>query len=176
VSADIDRVVAQHAIRDLLLRYCRGVDRRQYDVVRSCYHDDATDDHGDYTGGVDGFIDHVRKQVERYESTMHFVGNMLIEPDARLRRARSETYTIAFHRLAPRGNTPARDFVVGLRYVDDLDVRSGEWRIAARVCVIDWTRLDAVAPRGWSPTAAYVVGRADGTDAVFAPSLRDLGR
>lgn len=31
------------------------------DLIRSCYHPDAIDDHGDYVGGVDGFIEYARE-------------------------------------------------------------------------------------------------------------------
>ncbi|MEY3566868.1 MAG: hypothetical protein RLZ19_882, partial [Actinomycetota bacterium] len=47
---NIDEVVAREHIRDVVYRYARGVDRRDFDLVRSCYHPDATDDHGPFTG------------------------------------------------------------------------------------------------------------------------------
>jgi hypothetical protein len=43
-------VVAQQQTRDACYRYCRGVDRRDVELVRSCYHPDATDHHGEYHG------------------------------------------------------------------------------------------------------------------------------
>jgi hypothetical protein len=47
-DAELRGVVDQFAIRDLLLRYARGIDRRDLDLVRSCYHADAVDEHGSY--------------------------------------------------------------------------------------------------------------------------------
>jgi hypothetical protein len=165
------KLLDQQEIRDVCYRYCRGIDRRQFDLVRSCYHPDATDDHGDYKGGVDGFIDYVTVGLRRWVSTNHFLGNMLIEP--RADQARVETYAIAFHRFAARAERPERDFIAGIRYVDDFERRDGEWRIATRVCVVDWTRSDEVS----HPIVIgdeHVRGRTDRDDPVFAPRLADL--
>jgi SnoaL-like domain len=140
--ARVARMLDHHEIREVLLRYCRGIDRRDYDLVRSCYHPDATDDHGDFRGGVG---------------------------DAG--RARAESYLVAHHHLAASRTKPERDFVAGLRCVDDLERRNGEWRIAARVCAFEWSRIDPVAPNGWSPVPGATVGRCDRSDVVYAPSI-----
>ena len=169
----IDALLAERAIRDVVLRYCRGIDRRQFDIVRECYHPDAHDEHGDFTGTVDAFIVHAATALDAFETTTHFAGNILVElnPDDS-HRARCEAYVTAIHRIAPRGTAPARDHVVGLRYIDDFEQRNGQWRIANRICVFDWTRTDPVA--GWQFTDAFRRGRADRDDIVFAPSLRSL--
>lgn len=161
------RMMDQQEIRDVVYRYCRGIDRRDYDLVRSCYHPDATDDHGDFRGGVDDFIAYVQRGLPRFERTMHFIGNVLIEPVGD--RARAESYLVAYHHLRASSSKPERDFVAGLRYVDDFERRQGEWRIAARVCVFEWSRIDVVAPGGWSAAPGATLGQADRSDLVFAP-------
>ena len=56
---------------------------------------------------------------------------------------------------------------MGLRYVDVLERRDGEWRIADRRCVFDWTRRDAIVGRvGASPTEA-LRGSRDRNDTVY---------
>ncbi len=165
MDAALIRLVDDQAIREVVYRYCRAIDRRQFDTVRSCYHPDATDDHGAYKGGVDGFIAHCQAGLTRYERTMHFTGNLYVEIDGL--KAKSEAYTIAFHRLKAREDRPARDHVVALRYVDDFEKRAGEWRIARRVCLFEWTRTDPV-PKGWDFTPGFVMGRPDGSDPVVA--------
>ncbi|MHB8465968.1 MAG: nuclear transport factor 2 family protein [Acidimicrobiales bacterium] len=172
MRTDQDRMadlLAQGEIRDVLFRYCRGIDRRRYDLVRSCYHADATDDHGDYAGGLDGFITHAETNLPRFVRTMHFLGNILIEVEGR--RARSEAYCLAFHHLRANDRKPARDFVVGLRYVDDFEDRGDGWRIASRVCVFEWTRIDAVADGGYEFPARAHLGRFGSDDVVFASVL-----
>jgi hypothetical protein len=172
-ASSLANLIAQQEIRDVLHRYCRGVDRRQWELVRSCYHVGATDSHGVYDGDAGGFIDVARVGMTRYESTMHFMGNPCIEITGDT--ARSETYTIAYHRLAG-GSTPSRDLTIGLRYVDDFAYRAGKWKIATRICVYEWSRIDEVQPGGMKFTSAFWRGRADSTDVVFADSLADLSR
>ncbi|MDO8364184.1 MAG: nuclear transport factor 2 family protein [Actinomycetota bacterium] len=165
----VARMLDQQEIRDVVYRYCRGIDRCDYDLVRSCYHPDATDDHGDFRGGVEEFIAYVQRGLPRFERTMHFIGNSLIEVEGD--RARAESYLVAYHRLRPSSTKSQRDFSVGLRYVDDFERRDGEWRIAARVCAFEWARIDPVAVPGWEPAATATMGRRDGTDPVSAPSI-----
>jgi hypothetical protein len=167
-------LLAKQDIRDVMARYCRGVDRRDYDLIRSCYHPDAVDNHGEYVGGVDGFIAHVESNLGRFERTMHFLGHILVEVDGN--RARSESYAVAYHRLPERGEKPERDYVVGFRYVDDFEARGGEWRIANRVCVFEWSRMDPVPVGSNRFGPEFVMGSTDGDDPVFAPSLGDLRR
>jgi hypothetical protein len=173
LTARLERMADEHEIRAVYYRYCRGIDRRQYDLVRSCYHPDAIDEHGDFRGTLDEFIDMVRHGLPRYQSTNHFIGNLLIEVGSDGETARGEAYTIAFHRLFPRGDKPARDYLVGLRYIDDLTKRDGQWRIAHRVCAFDWTRTDPVLP-GWEFSELFRRGSPTLDDPVFAPKLADL--
>ena len=168
----LSRAIDREEIREVIYRYCRGIDRLQYDLVRSCYHPDGTDDHGDYRGGVDGFIDYITAGLGYWERTMHFVGNVLIEPDGDM--ARAESYAVTYHRQAPRGDKPALDFVGGVRYVDDFERRHGEWKILTRVCLVDWTRTDPVSSKGWRRPEDYTQPHRDRTDPVFAHRLRDM--
>ena len=46
-------------IYDCIMRYCRGIDRLDREMLLSAYHSDAIDDHGVYIGGIEGFADHV---------------------------------------------------------------------------------------------------------------------
>jgi hypothetical protein len=170
----LERLLAHQEITTVLYRYCRGIDRRDLDLVRSCYHPDAVDDHGEYVGNVDGFIAHVAANIGRFERTMHFVGNILIEIDAEGVGARTESYIIAHHHLRAGHGKPERDFLVWLRYVDDFERRNGEWRIANRVCVFEWSRMDAAAPNPHQFSETHRRGRADDGDIVFAPSLANL--
>lgn len=157
------------AIRQVIYTYCRGIDRRQMDIVRSCYHPDATDHHGDYRGGVDGAIEHFERELSRWDSTSHFIGNVLIDVEDTV--ARVESYALAHHRRNTTSEKLGIDFVAGVRYVDDFEQRNGEWRISTRVIVVDWTRTDELSARGWTRPAHYAQpGRED--DPVFTNDLR----
>ena len=57
MASDLDPRLAglldKQEIEEVVLRYCRGIDRRDFDLVRSCYHPDARDRHGSFDGTVD---------------------------------------------------------------------------------------------------------------------------
>ena len=160
-----DELVDRELIRDLVQRYARGVDRRDFELVRSCYHADAVDEHGPYVGGVDGFIEFLREQLARWSVTQHVIGNSLIELDGP--SARVETYAVAYHRTVVMADRPVRDLTAGCRYVDRMEKRDGRWGIVHRVVVMDWSRLDDVDPRSVDPNDGYERGRLWPDDASY---------
>ena len=101
-------------IEEVVLRYCRGIDRRDFELVRSCYHPDARDRHGSFDGTVDEYIAWVDGLTARYRFTMHLVGNVLIElGDADV--AACETYGVSLH--ASDDPRPFMNMATGFRYV-----------------------------------------------------------
>ena len=162
----VEVLLHEHAIRQVLYRYCRGIDRRDFALVRSCYHADATDDHGNFQGGVDAFLDYAQAQLSRFDHTMHVIANVLIEQEGD--RARSEAYTLAHHHVPADSRKPERHFVVGLRYVDRFEHRGGRWAIAERTCVFEWARVDPVGHAFTFPPT-YQMGEAFPADPVFRP-------
>ena len=158
-------LVDERAIRVVLLRYCRGVDRMDRDLVRSCYHDDAVDDHGTFRGTADEYVEWAFRLLGRYRTTMHFLGNMLIEPDETDGdRAFAETYGIAIHRSDDPD--PRRNLRIGFRYIDRFERRAGEWRIAQRVCTTEWVDVDD-PERRWPLADDITQGRRDRNDPVY---------
>jgi len=164
-----ERLWAESEIRRVLLRYARGIDRLDLDLVRSCYHPDATDSHGSFDGTADEFVTWVERVLLRYDATMHFLGNPLVEladgdPDRSPTTAVVETYGMAFHRTA--GGPPERNLVTGFRFVDRFECRAAEWRIARRVAVTEWSRVDH--EHDWWPVPDGMLrGRRDRTDPVY---------
>jgi len=130
------------AIKDVHLRYCRGVDRMDFDLIRSCYHPDAIDDHGEFIGGIDAFIEYARENLPTFLSTNHCVCNQLVEVNGAV--AFAEHYGIAYHRLAADAEQEERDWIATIRYVDRFEKRDGEWRIAHRRSLVDSDRIDMV--------------------------------
>src|SRR3954447_13570891 len=98
-------------ITDALHRYCRGIDRMDAELIRSAYHDDGYDDHGDYfRGTVDDYVPWVLDLLgQRFVSTMHVLSNISIEfPDREsgdvADKAYVESYLIAYHVTAGTGS------------------------------------------------------------------------
>jgi ketosteroid isomerase-like protein len=138
-DAQVRALLDKLEIYELLARYARGIDRRDWDLVRSCYHEDAIDDHGAYHGDVDGFIAWVAERHARIEQSMHFLGNVLIELDGDV--AFSETYLTTFAHETSAG-APTQYAHSGCRYVDRLERRdNGPWRIAERHVVLEFSHV-----------------------------------
>lgn len=162
MAMTIEDLLARQEIADVILRYARGIDRLDLELVRSCYHPDAYDDHGAFKGTVDEFVDAASSFLPRWTATQHFMGNMLIEVDRDV--AKAETYAVAYHRREAADGT-GKDDVMGIRYVDRFERRGGDWKIAHRVVVTEWRRVDPVAgARGRDHVGVW--GRRDATDAI----------
>lgn len=139
------RLLDESAIRALIARYSHAIDRLDWDELRSCYHDDAVDLHGDdFAGGIDTYIEWLHEHLPvANDATMHFTGTQSIEVDGDV--AWAETYCLALHRLSATADAPTRDAVRPVRYVDRLERRHGEWRIARRTCIYEPGRIDGLA-------------------------------
>jgi hypothetical protein len=154
LSARLRTLLDRQEIADVVARYCRGIDRRDFDLVRACYHPDGADRHTGFSGGIDEYITWLASVLADYPATQHLVGQQLIEIQGDI--ARCETYGIATHWVGPTGD-PRLDYTSGFRYVDRMERRGGEWRIAERLAVRDWTRKETgqfVPREGEGPTGA----------------------
>jgi hypothetical protein len=144
MAKTIDDVIAESEIKDVHLRYCRANDRLDAELMRSCFHPDAVIElHKPFT--VDEFIAFGGTALSHFTVTWHNTGNQLVEVDGDA--AWAEHYTISSHRIAASAAGPERDYVASGRYIDRMERRGGEWRIAKRVMLVDFTRLDANPPQ-----------------------------
>ncbi len=158
----VDALLSRQQIADVIYRYARGIDRRDFELVRSCYHSDAYDDHGSFKGTVSDFVAAADSFTARWTATQHFMGNMLIEIEGEV--ARAETYAVAYHRRED-ADGHGKDDVMGIRYVDRFERRSGVWRIAYRVVATEWRRVDLVSgARGRGQTGVW--GTRDANDVL----------
>jgi 3-phenylpropionate/cinnamic acid dioxygenase small subunit len=140
--AAVQRLLDEAAIRDVVHRYARGVDRCDWELVRACFHPDGIDDHGRYRGDVEGFITWLQETLDRFVSASHLIGNVLIEVDGDT--AWAESYCWALHRVKADDAGVVRDHLVNARYCDRFERRDGEWKIAERVAVFEPGRNDVV--------------------------------
>jgi SnoaL-like domain len=163
MSTDIEKqlrfLLDREAIRDVLMRYCYGADRCDESMLQSVYWPDATDDHGVFSGTVSEYIPYLLKAAGQMDQMQHLVGNMLIRNT--VDAASCESYFVAYHR-AKNEYGKTIDMVVGGRYLDELQQRSGEWRIIRRKVVFDWFRNfedSADWSRGFNGTGVGMGGR-----------------
>jgi hypothetical protein len=133
---DLQTLADREAIREVLARYCRGIDRCDLELLKSVYWPDGTDDHGSFSGNAWQFAEYVIPALSAMKQTMHQISNIVIELEGAV--ARCETYCVAYHLLpSDEGDV---EMTVGGRYLDRLERRAGEWRIASRVYVMDWNQ------------------------------------
>jgi hypothetical protein len=181
MNAALQALIDKDQIRDVLLRYARGVDRRDWTLVRAAFFEDGHDDHADFKGTRDEFVAWVR---ERHDSpglltSTHFLGNCLVE-FASDSVAAVETYFAARLEIAPTASEHramldakhansahnSRVEVFG-RYVDRFEKRDGEWRIAQRRSVFDAIQSQSVDAADNALNPAWLLGRRDPHDPVF---------
>jgi len=162
--SELRRLVDAEAIRDVVRRYCRGIDRMDLALVRSCYHPDAVDDHGTFVGSVDEYLAWVERLLARYDATFHLVANQLVEVDGDV--ARCETYGVAHHRSSDPD--PKLNLTIGFRFLDRFERRDATgWRIARRVATTEWVQ-QVTAAQTWPIPEDITVGRRGPDDPLYA--------
>jgi len=81
-GAAVQAMLDKEAIREVSLRYTRGIDRHDADLLRSAYHADACDDHGAFIGSGADFVDYAnRTHAQNWGTHQHHVTNQLIDLD-----------------------------------------------------------------------------------------------
>lgn len=179
----VQRLADRAAIQDAMYRWCRGVDRRDYDLARSAFHPDATDNHGQYVGDVDGLIDWLTRRHQTISMSMHLCTNMLIEFSG-VDSAVVETYCVAAQRYSSatpegravlaamaggneRSSVGDTDMMAFGRYVDVFERREGQWKIASRAVVHERVGMEAVPDDAPGFGGDWVVRRRDRGDHIY---------
>lgn len=122
----------REAIREVLHRLARGMDRVDDELVLSCYWPDAIDDHTHFVGTPQGLVQYVGQMTLSFVSCQH--GLMTHNCDLAGDEAHCETY----YTFTAEAAQPPHFMATG-RYVDHFQRRGGEWRILKRFTVVDGT-------------------------------------
>lgn len=169
---DVQELASREALRRLVSLYSRAVDRRDFALLRSLYHDDAFEDHGDmFSGGPDAYVAFVEKALSNYEATAHYAVTMNFEVDGD--RAEGEVYKINYHRTAGTG---AYEVITGSRSLDRFRCDCGEWRFLGRSITLDWSTKRPVDPEAYRDFAAGSQPGRPGPDDLSYRVLKLLGR
>jgi len=163
----IQELIDREAVREVVQRVCRAMDRADYELFLSAYHSDAWDDHGYYKGPVSKFKPGSIFRADSVKSLLHHITThqVSIEGDVAL----SEAYYIAVQRAELGGELYDTTFFG--RYHDRLERRDGQWKIADRLTIFDSTRVDKVTATLDIPGA--VAGLASKEDPTY---LRVYGK
>ena len=142
-QSPIATLLAKDEIRELVLLYSRGVDRKDIPLLRSLYTSDATDHHGTFfSGTADEYIQFLERSLPHIHVSGHYVCNHLISVDGD--QGEGEVYALAYH-IIPDSKGGMVEDLCCVRYVDRYRKENGRWRFAARVVSFDMRSVRAVA-------------------------------
>lgn len=131
---EMRQLLEQSKIRGCIERLARGEDRRTEALIRSACWPDSRTDYGVFQGSFDAYLAWVLPGSDAIANTQHILGQSLILLDGV--QARVETHVLSYHRVDM--GSGAQDIGIGGRYLDRMEKRGREWRIAHRTMLYDW--------------------------------------
>jgi uncharacterized protein (TIGR02246 family) len=127
-------------IQQLMYRYARCADQRDYAGFASVFAEDATlVFKGNDIVGL-ATIQDVLTDLEKYKRTLHQVFNVDYQVDSH--KATGETYCLASHIMDGEAGEIKLD--MGIRYKDKLIKEAKGWRIQVRELELVWTQTSAI--------------------------------
>ena len=139
----LQTLLDKEAIRELALLYSRGVDRKDAEMLRDLYTEDATDTHGNtYDGGAKGYVDFLEQAFSHLPYSGHHICNHLVSVDGD--RGEGEVYALAYH-IFPDGKGGQIEDFMCVRYLDHYrKCEDGRWRFSKRVVTYDMRKQGPV--------------------------------
>lgn len=135
-SQEFEVLLAKQEIRDVLSRYCRGLDRMDKEMAYSVWHEGGTALYYDmYEGTGHGFVDWVWQSHEAMQCHSHQITNVLTEVDGD--SAASEAYVTVVLWTLPDVEGKQMEIVGRGRYLDRWSKKGDVWAIDHREHVLD---------------------------------------
>jgi hypothetical protein len=131
---------AERSIERVLRTYARAADHRDAARILDCFHPDARIEEGEFSGGPDALVDWLEALQPSVDRTAHLLGPPLIELDVPGGSAEVESSCVQVRVLPRDAQGVTHQALLGLRWVDRFELRSGSWRIASRRGVTDWSQ------------------------------------
>jgi hypothetical protein len=133
--ARLEALLSRQDIHDCLIRFARGMDRFDRELFLSAFHPDAIIAAGEFVGDPAHLYDWARNLHDIGQSaTQHDLLNHSCDIDGDT--AHCETYYLFAGR-----NRDETVWVAGGRYVDRVERREGNWKIALRTTVVEWSGM-----------------------------------
>lgn len=177
MALTVEDLLAKQEITEVLHRIARATDRVDPELYAAGFHDDGEDHHGLVNGSVRNIIANLQKATHLVYS-QHAITNVLIELHGDV--ANVESCFNAAHQARYEDGLLWDEFIRG-RYIDRFETRdSGPWKIARRVVVWDWSRIEPSGETWFDKVRRrpgvddrFVFGRRDRTDMVYGFELPD---
>lgn len=142
--AGLQVLLNRQQILDCLTRFGRSMDRLDRELFLSAFHTDAVIAAGAFVGGPVALYDWASKLHEQGQAATHH--NLLnhtcdFDGTADSNVAHCETYYLFVGR-----NHDATNWIAGGRYLDRFERREGQWKVALRTTVIEWSGMVPTMP------------------------------
>jgi len=170
LKAKIAYLSDRQQIHDVYLRYMRGFDRNDVELMRSAFWPDVQINYGAQSNTFNEFVGrHLNQHTRDLTHYAHLITNEFVDIAGDV--AHVETYVTRLSSNKKDG----KSMIVGARYIDRLDRRNGDWRIAVREAVPQFatetdTSLDSYKEIGW-PQSACTMGTWDKRDPSYRRPL-----
>lgn len=135
-ARDLAELLDKQKLHENLMRYCRGQDRKDLDLMKSSFWPEATDDHGGFVGNAHEFCElSYNGHKKSGHSSLHHCTNVLIDLDGDQAR-RESVFIFSMTHFKDRSLTQ----FMGGRYKDLCEKRGDEWRVLRRTCIFEWVQ------------------------------------
>ncbi len=169
LAQDVQFLKDRLAINDCVHNHARGHDRFDIDLLTAAYHPDGIDEHG-------GAAINRGPEYAEWANAIHADGSQLhlhnitthtCDIDGEV--AHAESYVIV-GLLNPDGKSVR---LINGRYIDRLEKRDGEWKIALRRCTVDLLIAGdaSILEMPQFKAGGYIKGVRDDTDVSYQRPL-----
>lgn len=168
LKRDINYLKDRLAIQDLIAGHARGHDRHDVALLSGAYHADGIDEHGHAINKGPDYAEWANAiHAKGSELHLHNITTHLCEIDGDV--AHCESYVLVS--LLDRGGKTAR--LINGRYVDRIERRDGQWKIALRRSTLDVLIAGdaSILSHPMFTQQGYTKGARDETDVSYARPL-----
>jgi hypothetical protein len=124
-------LVDREVLRQFPQRYARAVDERNHEALTALFDPDGEVDGTFGHQPVADYLETMRLRPDTGGTSMHVLADPLIDLEPGASTARMDTYAVVYQNPAPDSDAEPR--TLGMRYVDDMVRRNGQWCIHHRV-------------------------------------------
>ena len=135
-KSELRALLDKQSINETLMRFCRGIDRCDLELLKTVFREDCIVDYGKVGGSAWEFFDTVLTARQEIHRTHHQISSVLIDLD--LDTAKVESYVSVYHYANEKNQD--MDLIVGGRYLDNFEKRKSEWSIVKRIFIMDWNQ------------------------------------
>lgn len=147
IEQKVQLLMDERDIRNIIYRDCRAKSRGDSDLMRTCFFDDALDHHQPFFDmPFSDLADMVQEGIKATGEMIQYVAlQILVAIDGDVAKVESYVQSAKiFHQRSPDGHKILR--LSGMRMLDRIERRGGEWRIAERQFVPEWGFFKEVPP------------------------------